>query len=40
MNVALAQLRVAPLDAAANRARTVAAIAEAAAGGADLVVLP
>jgi N-carbamoylputrescine amidase len=40
MNVALAQLRIDPLDPAATRAVTVAAITTAAAGGADLVVLP
>lgn len=40
MKVAIAQLRCAALDAAANRDRTVAAIASAAADGAELVVLP
>jgi N-carbamoylputrescine amidase len=40
MKVAIAQLRCAELDPAANRERTVAAIASAAAEGAELVVLP
>ena len=40
MRVAVAQLRSAPLDAAANGRRGVAAIAAAAPDGADLVVLP
>lgn len=40
ITVGLAQLRCAPLDPAENAARTTAAIAEAAARGADLAVLP
>lgn len=40
LRVGLAQLSLAPLEVEANVARTVAAVEKAAAGGANLVVLP
>jgi N-carbamoylputrescine amidase len=40
LGIGLAQLECVPLDAAENTARTTAALRTAAAGGADLVVLP